>query len=43
MDYEAVYELYMAAYGNQELARAERLKAMQSLVQRDTDAARAAR
>ncbi len=42
-DYEAVHDLFMAAYGDPELARAERLKAMKELVRTSCDSARTGR
>jgi len=39
-DHEAVYDLFMAAYGDPELARAERLKANQELVRTSCESAR---
>lgn len=43
MDEDAVYDLYMAAYGDPVLARAERLKAVRAIVRTSCEAARVAR
>lgn len=40
LDYEGMYELYLDAYGDEELAEAAKLSAIKSLVRRDTEAAR---
>jgi len=42
-DEDAVYDVFMAAYGDPELARAERLKAVREIVRASCEAARAAR
>ena len=41
-DYEQVYDLYMTAYGSEDLARRARLQSMQRLVRQETEAARQA-
>lgn len=40
LDYEGMYELYLDAYGNEELAEAAKLASLKSIVRRDTEAAR---
>jgi len=40
LDYEGIHELYLAAYGDDELARAAKLGAMKRVVRAETDAAR---
>ena len=39
MDYDGIHDLFMAAYGDAELANAEKLKALQRLVRTSTEAA----
>lgn len=39
-DYEAVYDLYMHAYGDEQLAREKRLEAMWRLIKTETEVAR---
>ncbi len=43
MDEDAVYDVFMAAYGDPELARSERLKAVRTIVRTSCEAARTAR
>ena len=39
-DYDAIYELYLDAYGDEHLARAARLSSMKKVVREETEAAR---
>lgn len=40
LDYQGVYELYLDAYGNDDLARAAQLASLKRVVRAETDAAR---